>query len=118
MTNSIALGLVNIGIALLTFAISLPLVLGKIGMNAWYGVRIPKSFVSEDNWYKINRHGGLWLIVYAFLLALIGLLSVATPELKVGTLWFWIVILAPLHQLPIPLFAIFKFAKTLPDKDR
>ncbi len=96
MTNSIALALTNIGIAVLVFGISLPLVFGKIRMNAWYGIRIPKSFVSEDNWYQMNRCGGRWLLLYAFLLTLVGVATAVAPELTVGGLWFFLVIFAPI----------------------
>ena len=27
-------------------------------MNHLYGIRIKKSFESEDSWYKINEYGG------------------------------------------------------------
>jgi len=47
-------GCVNAGIAFTVIAVSILLVQGKIKMNKWYGVRISKSFVSEDNWLKIN----------------------------------------------------------------
>ncbi len=116
MTNSVALGLVNIGIALLTFGISLPLALGKVGPNPWYGVRLPKAAVSRENWDKLNRYGGRWLVVYSALVGIIGITSCVGPEMKVGGLWFWFVLFTALHQLPIPLIAIFRFAGTLPDK--
>jgi hypothetical protein len=70
--DNIALGSVNLGFAILITVISIPLVKRKISMNPWYGVRIPKSFESEENWYKINAYGGKRLILWiaAFFLPL------------------------------------------------
>ncbi len=68
MTNSgSALGLLNIGTAALMVALSIPLVFRKIPMNRFYGVRIPKSFSSESNWYEINAYGGRQLIFWSML---------------------------------------------------
>jgi hypothetical protein len=105
----------NIAVAVLVVAVSLPLLWDKIPMNHWYGVRIAKSFVSTDNWYRINRYGGRWLIIYGVCLALLSLVALMLPPPKTVNFWFWTVSLAPLLLLPIPLGAIFKFAKTLPD---
>ncbi|GMV98968.1 MAG: hypothetical protein AMXMBFR84_01080 [Candidatus Hydrogenedentota bacterium] len=45
-------------IGLVIIAVSLPLILNKIPPNHFYGVRIPKAFESERNWYDINAYGG------------------------------------------------------------
>jgi hypothetical protein len=80
-----------------------------------HGVRVAKSFASKDNWYRINRHGARWLIIYGVCLALDSLVALILPPPKTVNFWFWTVSLAPLLLLPIPLVAIFNFAKTLPD---
>jgi hypothetical protein len=41
----ICLGFILIGV-------SIPLLLGKIKMNYFYGFRIRKAFESEENWYE------------------------------------------------------------------
>lgn len=64
---NITLGMTNIGIAVLTVALSIPLVMRKIKMNRFYGVRIPKSFSSDTNWYEINAYGGRQLIIWSIL---------------------------------------------------
>ena len=78
-TENIRLGSTILGLAILFIAISIPLVKRKIKMNAWYGVRIPKSFESEENWYKINAYGGKRLIVWSSLLVLIGIATFFIP---------------------------------------
>ncbi len=70
---NITLGSVNLGFAVLITAICIPLVKRKIRMNPWYGVRIPKSFESEENWYNINAYGGKRMILWALLPALVGI---------------------------------------------
>ena len=42
----------------LLFGLSLPLVLRKVPMNDFYGIRIPAAFESEQRWYDINAYGG------------------------------------------------------------
>lgn len=38
-----------------------------------YGVRIPQSMESEENWYVINRYGGKCLIGWSIPVLLIGI---------------------------------------------
>ncbi len=52
-----------------TLLISIPLVLGWVKPNPWYGVRTRKTRSSPEIWYRANRMGGICLIV-ATLLAL------------------------------------------------
>jgi hypothetical protein len=42
--------------------ISLPLVLGLIPRNGFYGIRVREAFASDANWYAINRLGSIALI--------------------------------------------------------
>lgn len=56
-------------------ALGVPLALGRVAPNGWYGVRIPKTMENQDVWYSVNRTcgramiacGGLSLVI-AFLL--------------------------------------------------
>jgi len=64
---NLTLGIANIGIAVLTIVLSIPLVMRKIKINRFYGVRIPKSFSSDTNWYEINAYGGRQLIIWSIL---------------------------------------------------
>jgi hypothetical protein len=77
--DNITLGIVNLVFAIIITAISIPLVKRKIKMNPWYGVRIPKSFESEENWYKINAYGGKRMIVWAALPAVAGIVAFFLP---------------------------------------
>jgi hypothetical protein len=79
MTPNILLALINLGSALLIIAAAIPLVMGKVGMNRVYGVRIRKSFESERNWYAINAYGGRQLIAWSLPLLLAGIASLFLP---------------------------------------
>jgi hypothetical protein len=66
-----AVTLVCLGFILI--AVSMPLYLGKIKMNNFYGFRIRKAFESEDNWYTINRFGALAMIGWSFVIMIVGI---------------------------------------------
>jgi hypothetical protein len=54
-------------------AVSIPLYLGKIKMNYFYGFRIRKAFESEENWYAMNRHGAKALMCWSVVIMAIGI---------------------------------------------
>ena len=79
MNPNVILGLSNIGVAGLLIAISIPLIRRRVKMNHFYGVRIPKAFESEENWYKINEYGGRQLVLWSCVLALSGVVTFFLP---------------------------------------
>ncbi len=79
MKLNIVFGLMNIITALLFIGMSLPLVNHKIKMNHFYGVRIKKSFESDDNWYRIKSYGGKQLIIWSILMILSGFACFIIP---------------------------------------
>lgn len=80
--NNIMAGITNILVGLLIIVLSIPLTKRKIKMNRWYGVKIPKSFESDDNWYKINEYGGKIFIYWSIPIVLIGIISLFLPPLR------------------------------------
>ena len=50
-------------------------------MNYFYGVKIKKAYSSEENWYKINKYGGIQLIYCSLFYILIGFLFIFFPKL-------------------------------------
>ena len=72
-TTGLLLGLSNVGCGVLSVALSVPLLMGRVKMNGLYGVRIKGALLSEENWQKINRYGAKWTIVWSLPLVLIGL---------------------------------------------
>jgi len=79
MEPNIIFGVINITSALVIMGVSIPLVKQKIKMNRWYGIRIKKSFESEDNWYRINEYGGKQLIAWSIPLTILGFICFLVP---------------------------------------
>lgn len=48
---------------LLFIGTSIPMVLGKIPPNEYYGWRTPKAFRDKETWYAINRYNGRDFII-------------------------------------------------------
>ncbi len=71
--------------AMITIAISLPLIFRKVPPNYFYGVRTRKTLSDRRIWYEANYRGGLalsissaaFLVLWLFLVALLGRASAA-----------------------------------------
>jgi len=57
----------------------IPLALGKIGPNFFYGIRTRAAYASEENWYRINRFGGKIFLSISCIMTLIGLAGFFVP---------------------------------------
>ena len=104
---------VHCGFGGLLAVLSLPLVLRMVPMNRFYGIRIPKAFVSDSNWYAINAHGGRVFIAYGVALVTFGLLArdLAPPPTSI---WTAVFIVGPM-VLVFPLLALINaHARRLP----
>jgi hypothetical protein len=105
---------VHCGIGLLTTAISVPLVLRKVPMNRWYGIRVPKAFKSDNHWYDINASGGKLFLVFGLFLIVFGIAAedLAPPPTSI---WTAVFIVGPL-LLILPICALINsYARRLPD---
>ncbi len=70
--ENMIVALTNISSGVIFIALCIPLLKRKIKMNYWYGFRISKSFMSEENWYDINAYGARAFIVWSIPMILIG----------------------------------------------
>jgi hypothetical protein len=61
--------IVHLLAAILTIAMSVPLIRRKVRMNAWYGCRIPEAYRSEEAWLEINEYGGRLLLFWGISIA-------------------------------------------------
>lgn len=104
----------NVGCALIFVLISIPLLKDKIPMNYFYGMRVPKAFTSDENWYLVNRYGARQMILWSIPLLLVGLAAlfvrVEDDDLRVIVPF----ILAPVIPPLLSLFATLRYARTLP----
>lgn len=65
----------------LIIALSIPMVLGKIPPNRFYGFRTRKTLSNLDVWYRANRLAGINLIIASFASLFIStLLMLLLPE--------------------------------------
>ncbi|MGF2616506.1 SdpI family protein [Rossellomorea vietnamensis] len=79
---NIGMGVMLITVAILCIGLSIPLYLKKVKMNYFYGVRFPSSFQSEEAWYKINKYGGLMLMIWSVPELLFGIVLIFLPTVK------------------------------------
>ncbi|MGM0847026.1 MAG: SdpI family protein [Bacillota bacterium] len=79
---NIGLGIMLIVLAIVMIGMSIPLYLGKVKMNYLYGVRFHNSYQSEEAWYKINKYGGLMLIIWSIPELLLGIILFFLPPVK------------------------------------
>jgi len=70
---------------LLVSLATLPLVYGKIPMNALYGFRVKQTFESNTSWYHLNEVGGMIFTMLGFPLMLSGILGFFLPETMLVT---------------------------------
>ena len=66
-------GVTYIFVGLVLIILSIPLISSKVSRNNLYGIRIGKSFESDENWYVINRYGGTVLLVVGILVSALGI---------------------------------------------
>ncbi len=82
-------------------------------MNEIYGVKIPKSFTSEENWYKINTYGAkVVIILHGIPLILFGIIGFFIPFRSVGQILISFLLVN--SMLGICVYMIFQFGKKLP----
>lgn len=106
------IGWSNLLTGLVLIALAVPLVRRRVRMNRWYGVRIPKAYASEANWYAINEVGGRWLAGAGAVLALIGLgIVLRPPTTEAGVL---LAASAPAPLVLLILVPVLRFARRLP----
>jgi hypothetical protein len=104
-------GLSDLFTGLLLIALAVPLVRRRVPMNRWYGVRIPKAYASDANWYALNEVGGRWLAAAGAVLALVGgAVLLWPPTSESGVL---IAALAPAPLVLLTLVPVLRLARRL-----
>jgi hypothetical protein len=103
---------VHFGVGLLCALASAPLILRCVPMNRAYGFRLPKAFVSADNWYAVNAFGGQLLAAFG---AGLVVFSVATRDAAPSprSLWAVLYLVGPLLPFVALLLAVRRFADRL-----
>ena len=106
---------VHAGVGVLMVVLAVPLIRRRVPMNHFYGVRIPKAFVSDENWYEINAYGGKLLLGFGLFLvafAAVGWSAAPPPTSPWAPVW----LVVPLLTLVPVIARIVAFARRLPDR--
>jgi uncharacterized membrane protein len=110
---SLFISFVSVLVGMLAIGLAIPLIRGKIPMNDTYGLRIPKSFTSEENWYKLNTFGGKIMIAFLALpLILFGIVCVFLPFSSVNELMIAFLSVM-IFSVALCLYFIFQFSNKL-----
>ena len=91
--------------------IAIPLVIGRIPRNRFYGVRTCKTLSDDGTWYAANRFGG-WLFIASSLIYLGIAFSVPYSTDSTSLNW-WAHITGLLLPLAISIFVIHLYTKKL-----
>lgn len=70
---------------LLLIGLSIPMLLGKIPPNPWYGFRVPSTLSDPILWYKANRHMARWLLATGIITVVGAIVLYKVPNLTVDT---------------------------------
>ena len=63
MSEAVKLLLVFTGVGILFIALGVPLLMGRVPPNPWYGCRTRKTLSDERIWYEVNRVTGQDMIL-------------------------------------------------------
>jgi uncharacterized membrane protein len=75
----------NLAAAVVVAALAVPMIRRRVPMNHFYGARFPKSFESDDLWYRINEHAGRVLLRWAAVVAATGIAALFVWDHRVLT---------------------------------
>lgn len=89
---------------LLLAGLSIPLMLGKIPPNPWYGVRVPSTLEDERLWYKVNRYMARGLLATGIITVLGAIVFYRVPGLSVDT-YAWLALAA--FGVPMTITVVF-----------
>ncbi len=105
--------LMFIGSGAVVIGVSIPLALGRIPPNSWYGFRVPRTLADPDVWYAANRYGGrlgFWLGGFVMASA-VGFYFV--PGISVEE-YAWTILGVVVLGMAAVLVLLFRYLQTLP----
>jgi uncharacterized membrane protein len=105
------LAITFIGSSLLVIAMAIPLALGKVKPNWFYGFRTARTVNNPDIWYPVNTYAGKAMI-YAGIAILTVSLALLPAGLEVGT-YALVVAVAVLVALGVAIWMSFRYLSQL-----
>ena len=97
-------------ISVLLIVVAVPLLKNRVAPNGAYGVRIPKSLASPENWYVINRYGAKQLILWSGASLLAAIVGFFLPIEEASPLFWAYIFLPVVAALPACLLTL-RFAR-------
>jgi uncharacterized membrane protein len=97
--------------SIIILIVSIPLVMGWIPRNRFYGVRTRKTLSDERVWYAANRFGG-WLFILSSLIYL-WIAAFVPYAADSSSLNWWVHLIGILLPLTISIFMIYSYTKKL-----
>jgi hypothetical protein len=86
---NLILGLSNLLCALVSGAVAISLLRGRVKMNDFYGVRFAQAMESPDNWRKLNQTGARYMLFWSAIIAAIGIACFLISPLNPTTIWIF-----------------------------
>jgi uncharacterized membrane protein len=68
---------------LLLSAVSIPLILQKIGPNPVYGFRVKQTLENPRVWYEVNAVAGKGLLIDGLIIVIVAVLLAAVPGISI-----------------------------------
>ena len=75
----------NLCTGLVLAGLSIPLILGKVKPNGWYGFRVKTTMEDPAVWYAVNTYAGGWLLVTALVIELSAIGLYLIPGIRLDT---------------------------------
>lgn len=110
---AIIVGGMNATMGIVLIAVSIPLKNNKVDMNGLYGVRIPKSLKTEENWYALNSYFGKRMIWWGAAMSMFATAGMFLPYWD-DVLFIMLFALAPLLFIAVPVVQTLLYARRLP----
>ena len=107
------IALINAIAGLLIAALSLPLILGKIPPNPWYGFRTPRTLGDPAVWYPANAYAGRWLLATGAIIALAAIALLFAPAISVET-YSYTMLAVTLITVGVSVLQSFRYLSRLP----
>lgn len=98
---------------LLIAALAIPMGLGRVPRNGWYGFRVPKTLASDDVWYPTNQFMGRDLLVAGVVLTAGSLLLLPFAARLTVDAVAWIGLALTVVPLAVALYRGFRFLAQL-----
>lgn len=106
---------INTAAGLLIAAIALPLILGKIPPNLWYGFRTPRTLGDPAVWYPANAYAGRWLFASGIIIAIAAVALLFIPNVSIE-FYTYSMLAVTLLTIGLSVLQSFRYLSRLPSQ--